>query len=348
MTDSNKPKIRLAIQSPASFGFGGGHILAFMYKKHMSALGYDIDFLDFSDRQDDFDILHVIGMQLNNCLTGFEAKSKGKKIVLSSLFYTDANLFLYKLTEKIMSNRFMAFSQNKFFLMQQLLDISDVILPSCHAEVNQMSRIFNLEKSKVNVIYNGVDDDFFEGVDKNIFIQEFGVEPGYVLCVANINRKKNIANLINAFLKTDLNAKLVLVGIYNYDGDLEYCHEVERLIQENKSRIVHAENLSREMLASAYVNAKVHILPSLWDLPGLATMEAGLAGAQLIVGDCPPVREYFKAHALYCKPGDIVDISKKINEAYSLPSSNGTSNFIKTNYAWREIAKKLANVYDSL
>ena len=68
-----KFRIRLLIQSSASLGFGGGNVVVSMLKKYISKLGYDIDFLDFVDRNDDFDVLHLIGMQPGNCLNGLTA-----------------------------------------------------------------------------------------------------------------------------------------------------------------------------------------------------------------------------------------------------------------------------------
>ncbi|MCL5257644.1 MAG: glycosyltransferase [Patescibacteria group bacterium] len=342
-----KPRIRLLIQSPASLGFGGGNVVVAMLNKYINKFGYDIDFLNFIDRNDDFDVLHLIGMQAGNCLNGLTAKTKGKKIVLQSLFYTDTNLFLYKLTERFMSHKFWAFSQNKFYLMQQLLNITDVILVSSKAELEQIKYIFSFDKSKAKIIHNGIETEIFDDIDDN-FIEKFNLKPGYVLCVANINKKKNILNLIKAFLLTGLDTKLVLVGIYNDDPDLFYCNEVKKLINESEGKIVRVENISKGLLASAYLNAKIHVLPSFWELPGLVSLEAGLAGAGLVLGDCAPVREYFGNLATYCNPNDISDITDKITKAYNLSPTTKLSQFIKTNYSWTEIAKKLAVIYDSL
>ncbi len=338
----------MLIQNPASLGFGGGNVLVHMYKKYIGRLGYDINVIDFMDREDDFDVLHLIGLQPGNCLTGFTAKAKGKKIVAQPLFYTSTNIFLYKLTEKFMSCRLLAFSQNKFFLMQKLLNLSDVVLVSSNSELNQLKYIFSLDVSRVKVIPNGVDADMFQEANKDAFIQRLNLKTSYVLSVANINRKKNVLNLIKAFLETSLETKLVLIGVYNDDADRSYCDEVRKLIVENKKKILHLENISKSLLISAYLNAKIHVLPSFWELPGLVSLEAGLAGARLILGDCGPVRDYFDDLGVYCNPNSVTDMAQKITAVYQLPPTNALSEFIKVNYSWQKIASDIADVYDSL
>ncbi|MCL5019249.1 MAG: glycosyltransferase family 4 protein [Patescibacteria group bacterium] len=342
--------IRLLIQNPASLGFGGGHVQALMYRKYLKQLGLDIDFVDFTDSKDDFDILHILGMQAGNCLNGINARKRGKKIVLSSIFYTEANIPVYKLVSKIMGSGPLNFSQNRFSLMQRLVDASDSILPNSNAEAEQLKRIFKIDESKVMVVRNGIEPELFKGVDKNLFVNKFKIASGFVLSVANINRRKNTLNLIKAFLESGLNTTLVLIGSFNYEADAGYCADVKEIIGKSEGRILHLENLhyGDEVLLSAYLNAKVHVLASILETPGLANLEAGLAGCNLVVGDCDPVREYFNDQVLYCKQSDISDIKNKIISAYNRASDNGLSEFVREKYSWLKIAGDIAGVYDSL
>lgn len=338
------------IQNPPSLGFGGGHVQALMYKKYIREIGVGINFVDFSDGEDNFEILHILGMQAGNCLNGMNAKRIGKKIVLSSIFYTEANVLLYGLVNRIMSTSFFSFFQNRFFLMQKLIDSADYILPNSTAEAMQLKKIFKIDKSKIKVVYNGVEPELFHGVDRNLFTEKFRVDSGFVLSVANINRRKNTLNLIKAFIESNLNTKLVLIGNFNYEADASYCAEVKRMIEKNSDKILLINNLhyGDKMLLSAYLNARVHVLASTLETPGLANLEAALAGCNLVVGDCAPVREYFGDRVLYCGHENIADIKEKIILAYHNGLNNDLSEFIVKKYSWQNIAREVVNTYRSL
>lgn len=342
-------KIRFIIQNPPSLGFGGGHIQGLMYSKYLQRIGIDAKFIDYTSLKDDFDILHVLGMQAGNALNAISGRAQGKKIVLSPIFYTEANVALYSMVKKIAGYKYFNFFQNRFYLMQALIDVAEVALPNSEAECLQMKKIFGVEQRKSRIVFNGIEPDFFSGVDGELFRNQYGIKGEYVLCVANINRRKNTLGLIEAFIASDIPATLVLVGNYTM-GMGGYSRTVEDAISKNKGRVVRISGLhyGDTFLKSAYIGAKMHVLPSILETPGLANLEAGLAGCNLVVGDCPPTREYFESLARFCTPDDVSDIAQKIKEAYNTPRSDDVSKKILERYSWEIIADQLKTIYSSL
>jgi glycosyltransferase involved in cell wall biosynthesis len=343
-------RIRLMIQNPPSLGFGGGHVQALMYKKYVSRLGYDIDFVNPTDPKDEFDVLHVLGMQAGNCLNAIAAKALGKKIVLSPIFYTEANVPIYSLVNRALSLSQFKFSQNRFYLMQTLANLADISLPNSGAEERQMKKIFKVDSEKSHIIYNGVEPNLFDGVDSRAFANEYHIPLDYMLCVANINPRKNTLRLIKAFIESKVSSTLVLIGNYSGGSSDSYASSVQEAINAHKDKIIRIDNLryGDKLLLSAYLGATVHILPSILETPGLASLEAGLAGCSLIVGDSLPVREYFSECALFCDPFDVSSIAQKINEAANGMVIGDARHIINEHYVWTIAAQKLANVYDSL
>ena len=63
--------------------------------------------------------------------------------------------------------------------------------------------------------------------------------------------------------------------------------------------------LPRPALRNLYRAARVHALPSWFETPGLASLEAAAHGCPIVVGDVAPVHEYFGDLATYCDPGDV-------------------------------------------
>ena len=56
------------------------------------------------------------------------------------------------------------------------------------------------------------------------------------------------------------------------------------------------------------LEAKVNVLTSWVETPGLVSLEAAYAGCNLVVSDKGSVRDYFKNFAFYCDPSNIKNI----------------------------------------
>jgi len=72
-------------------------------------------------------------------------------------------------------------------------------------------------------------------------------------------------------------------------------------------RTLHAEALGhvdRRTMASWLARASIFALPARYEPFGLAALEAGLAGAALVLGDIPSLREVWDDAALYVDPDD--------------------------------------------
>src|SRR5690606_32882033 len=60
--------------------------------------------------------------------------------------------------------------------------------------------------------------------------------------------------------------------------------------------------LDKEMLASCFAAARVHALPSWYELPGLVHLEAAQQGTPCVVTDFGTSRDYLGDDAFYCRP----------------------------------------------
>jgi glycosyltransferase involved in cell wall biosynthesis len=122
--------------------------------------------------------------------------------------------------------------------------------------------------------------------------------------------------------------------------------EVKKLI-DSDNNIMWIGELPNDsqMLASAYAACDTLVLPSQFETPGIVALEAGLAGAKLVITSKGGTKEYFKDMANYVEPGSIDSIKKGIESSLSLPNSEKLSEFIKSNFLWGIIAEKTINVY---
>jgi len=102
------------------------------------------------------------------------------------------------------------------------------------------------------------------------------------------------------------------------------------------------------LLASAYAACDVFVLPSMFETPGIAALEAGLAGARVVITPAGGTREYFGVLADYVNPSSVDSIRGGIVKALEAKRDDGLRDHIRREYTWQRIAEKTAEVYRSL
>ena len=103
-----------------------------------------------------------------------------------------------------------------------------------------------------------------------------------------------------------------------------------------------------EDLANAYAAAKVHVLASWYETPGLSSLEAALAGCNIVITAKGATEEYFGNYAEYCDPASIDSIRKAIIRALSREPSDELRNIIKTKYNWKVAAERTLQAYNAI
>jgi glycosyltransferase involved in cell wall biosynthesis len=124
-----------------------------------------------------------------------------------------------------------------------------------------------------------------------------GLQPnGYFLSVGTIERRKNLALLVRAFLAwrgrggVGMEFRLVLAGRPGFGSA-----EVLALLSGG-GPVVHLAGLKDPELAALYGNCRAVIFPSLYEGFGLPLVEAMSMGAPVIASDIPTTRELHAAH----------------------------------------------------
>jgi glycosyltransferase involved in cell wall biosynthesis len=99
------------------------------------------------------------------------------------------------------------------------------------------------------------------------------------------------------------------------------------------------------MLASAYAACTVFVLPSMFETPGIAALEAGLAGAKIVITPHGGTREYFGEMADYVDPTSIDSIRNGIRTALQRPKTANLKDHIMREFLWQSVAAKTAAIY---
>jgi glycosyltransferase involved in cell wall biosynthesis len=211
----------------------------------------------------------------------------------------------------------------KYLLAQENIDIVD--FPDYNFILNHASAIFASGESEEKLIkelyplVGNVEVSRFApnlepASDGGMLFRSQYLIDDYILCVGRIEPRKNQLMLLKALEEVEIPVVFVTgthASIKNYESLVKNF--------KRKGRTEFIKNLSDEMLASAYAGAKVHVLPSWYELPGLATLEAAKAGVNVVATRSGSTTDYLGEDAFYCEPQDPLSIKTAIMAAYYAP-----------------------------
>ena len=224
---------------------------------------------------------------------------------------------------------------------KEILSQTDILLPNSRMERDRIAADFGV-KNRYHVVPNGVDHTFITASPES-FITRYDLR-NFVLCAGRIESLKNQLSLIRALKDSGLT--LILIGELNpYHG--LYSRKVLREIGRNR-KMFYLSGLSQGELPSAYAAARVHVQPSWFETSGLASLEAGLVGCNIVLTSRGYAREYFKDYAWYCDPEDTSSIHQAVLKAYHSPKRRGLKKHILQNYTWEKAAKETRKAYQEI
>ena len=145
------------------------------------------------------------------------------------------------------------------------------------------------------------------------FIEATGLRD-YVLCVGRLETRKNQLMLLKALEESDLPV-VFATGGFTYQPEYEACCRAFK----RKGKTFFLGRQSPELLRAMFAAARVHALPSWYELPGLVSLEAAAYGAQVVASDLGTLRNYLSDQAFYANPGDDRSILNAVTAAYYSP-----------------------------
>ena len=333
-----------AFQNP-----GGGEVLLLKTKEYLKRAGVQVKLFDmWNDRLEKNDLLHVFGSVKEAFGLMEAAKAIGTKIVHSPIiWYNWPSSFgvEYSLGERVLCiGRQVA----KTFVpmipstRKKMMQTANIVLAGSKMEARQIHRYFLLPESKIKTVAYGV-DEYFAEAKSEAFIQKHGFKD-FVLCVGRIEPRKNQLNLIRAMNQIDRD--LILIGdpVHHHMAYYERC----RKEAGSNVRFLGAFERDSELLRSAFAACDIFALPSWFETPGLSALEAGLAGAKIVITTEGSTKEYFQDMVHYAKPENISDIKQKIEDAINSKKTDRLKNHIRAKYLWCHTAVQTLNIYKTV
>lgn len=349
MSALRKMRIAFFVYPSAFQNIGGGEILLLKTKEYLEKDGVYCKLFDtWNDKLDDFDILHVIGA-VKDCLGLIQtAKDKGIKVVLDPVFFSTFQRAFCE--DGGISRKMVAISRHMTKVVfpyfpsarRKMLELADAVVPNSEVEKKQIRRLFAINSDKMHIIPNCVDKEF-EGGDKGLFTSKYNIDK-FILSVGRIEPRKNQLNLIKAL--KEFKTPLVIIG----DPVSGYGDYYKECVSQGGDNVIFIKRFAHEdpMLKSAYKACSSFVSQGWFETPGLAALEAGLAGANVATTAMGCTKEYFKDLADYLNPSDIRSIRSAVDRSLSRSRNDLLREHIKKEFLWEVASRKNIEVYNNI
>lgn len=336
-------------------------------------LGIDAAALNFPDRLGmDADVVHGFNVWAPDSALALARRTRelGKPFVLSPIFLDLSTQALWNkaLPRLLLANKNPASLDDEIAALKERVlgdiaagNISREPMTGYHAMVREIVSLadhvillseherallqdIGAQLDAATVVCNPVDPDTFGTPDPALFREAYGVED-YILCVARLEPRKNQALMLHAL--RDLNLPIVLMG--HSGSDTGYEQVIRRYAgAKDNIHLLGRVDPKSGLVASAMAGARVVVLPSWCEGAPLAALEAGTAGASMVLSDRSSEQEYFGSHARYCDPSSPDSLRTQILEAYESPFDQARKDEVKAHvgsFNWQRYASETAAVY---
>ncbi|MCX7992098.1 MAG: glycosyltransferase family 4 protein [Fimbriimonadales bacterium] len=319
--------------------YGGAETQAEQTSRALRSFNMEVDF--FTPRTTHVgSLVHFFGMYEHFAPLARYCRQQHIPTVLSTIFYQRFNTptAVWRALRWMTLSRLKQLRRSRF----QLLWLTDMLLPNSRAEAQQLQRLFNIPIHRIEVIPNGVEARFAEA-DPCLFRERLNVQEEFVLNVGRVEDRKNQLRLVQA--AQALGVPIIIIGQIASRRIYQQCLEVGKGLVRFLPPLAHDDPL----LASAYAACRVFALPSLLETPGIAALEAGVAGARIVVTPVGGAREYFGGHAIYPKPRSVESIRDSLEQAWNRPHDpDAQRRHLLTHYSWERVAQRTLKVYQQL
>ncbi len=293
-------------------------------------------------RNDEFDLVHVFAANIGTYHLAREIHALNMRLVVSPILYSlhspsyiRAALHGTRLMQKIGKGIW-----TDYALAADICSWSTCVLPNTNDEALIVEKGLGVARSRISVIPNGVDERFATA-DPSLFEKKYGLK-GFILNVGHTgHRRKNVLSLIEALGKIDHPSVIIGRIIAGSYGDA--C--VREAAKHKQIHLIDGMPNDSDLLASAYAACDTFVLPSLFETPGIAALEAGLAGAKIVITPHGGTKEYFGTMARYVDPHSVSSIRTEIIAALHSEKSPKLREHIRAEFLWQRVAEKTAEAY---
>lgn len=230
---------------------------------------------------------------------------------------------IHDLTPIINPDWFLPLHSQKFrFIISKAIKRVDKIIAVSYSTKNDIIKHFKINPEKIEVVYLASDEIYRPVSDKekkeNIK-RKYGIKNKYLLFVGTIEPRKNVARLIDAFIKIKEKFpeyQLVLCGQIGWKKEIFYKKMAE-IPEKFKKDIILTGYVPITDMPYIYNGCDVFIYPSLYEGFGLPVLEAMSCGVPVITSNISSLPEVVGDVGILINPYSIDELVSAIDSVLS-------------------------------
>lgn len=231
---------------------------------------------------------------------------------------------------------------------------ADVIIAISEHTKKDLMKYFDCPENKIEVTPLACDEIFYKKigqVDKNRVLLKYKINNSFIFHLGSLEPRKNTMGLIKAYrlLPKKLQEKyhLVIGGGKGWLNSSVYDYIRKYNLSPNIKIVGY---INDEDLSTFYQSAKCFVYPSFYEGFGIPPLEAMASGCPTLVSNNSSLPETCQDGVMYCKPNDIEDISKKMEQ---LLTANNKELIEKAKtqakkFSWDKCIKNMLLIYNQL
>jgi len=231
--------------------------------------------------------------------------------------------------------------ETELFKKKKSIENADGIICISDNTKKDLIDYYKIDPDKVNVIYPGPNL-----IPDNIQPNKFNNKKPFILFVGKRLNYKNFSLLLDSYIEEKLfhNFDLLCFG-----GETQSSSESNKIKKHGLEKNIRLLKGDDTLLISLYKGASCLVYPSLYEGFGMPILEAIMQGCPVITADSSSLPEVGRDAAIYFKPGNLLDLSSKLNKV--LNDENLRSIMIKkgyrqaNNFSWKKNAEKTLRLY---
>lgn len=215
-----------------------------------------------------------------------------------------------------------------------------------------LMHFLNVSEDKIKVIYQSCSTSFDHKSDyryQHIVRERYNIPENYILYVGTIEKRKNLATLVEAIGKSNTQLPLVAVG-----KQTEYTKEVVAMIDKYKlgGQVALLQNVSFLDLPAIYQSANLFVYPSFFEGFGIPILEALYSKTPVIAATGSCLEEAGGPNSIYVDPSDSNELAQQIDRVIESPDlqleMKEKGYAYAQNFSLEKQAKEVMEVYKSL
>ena len=341
------PLLSIISQQSVSMVEGGPLTQLRETARHLPAYGWEVEYFDQWKRFDPerYDAVHIFGASFLTYDTARRLVHFGVPYVVSPIFFSNRSPRMIRMVRRAsrLITRRLGVVRTDYDFTAEVCRDARFVLPNTSDEGRLIREGLGVAPERIRVIPNGVDPRFAEA-SPDLFEREYGLKD-FVLNVGHIGSgRKNVLRLMQAMRGVD--ADLVVIGKIHQGSYADAC--MREAATNPRIHIIEGLPNDSPMLASAYAACRVFALPSIFETPGIAALEAAVAGAGIVITPYGGTRDYFAEDAVYVEPESTESIRSGLLRALAQGQPTGLGKRIAEQYAWKRVAEMTAEIYGEM